>query len=310
MLNLRKIVGVIIPLIGLVIIPFILPGYYTYLTITILTYICLVAAWNVISGYTGYLFLGATAFYGGGGYIAALLFWRLPFHLTVVIAGLICGFIAIILGLPLLRIRGPYFAIASFTLSEILRNLVYYLEHQFAGKVGRTLPVQDILLIYYTIIGITLAAVITVYYIREAKIGLALFCIRDDEDAAQACGINTLYYKLFAFFVTSFFMGLVGATTVARYGYIDADGAFNPAVSLNTAVMGLLGGRGAFGGPLISAVLLSILYEIFFSRGNPYPFGIVLAILLIIVIIFAPAGLSGLIQRLSDKIKTVIKSPR
>jgi len=70
--------------------------------------------------------------------------------------------------------------------------------------------------------------------------------------------------------------------------------------------MGLLGGRGAFGGPLISAVLLSLLYEIFFSRGNPYPFGIMLAILLIIVVIFAPAGLSGLI---SNKIKTIIKSP-
>jgi len=306
MLNLRKLVGGIIPLIGLVITPFILPGYYTYLLITILTYVCLVAAWNVISGYTGYLFLGATAFYGGGGYIAALLFWRFPFHLTLLLAGLICGVIAFAIGLPLLKIRGPYFAIASFTLSEILRNLVYYCEQKFTGKVGRTLPVEDILLIYYTLIGITLAVVITVYYIREAKIGLALFCIRDDEDAAQACGINTLFYKLFAFFITSFFMGLVGATTVARFGYIDADGAFNPAVSLNTAVMGLLGGRGAFGGPLISAVLLSLLYEIFFSRGNPYPFGIMLAILLIIVVIFAPAGLSGLI---SNKIKTIIKSP-
>lgn len=308
MIDVKKPVGIIIPLIVLASIPYTLPGYYTYLSITILTYVSLVAGWNVISGYTGYLFLGATAFYGGGGYLAALLFWLLPYHVVIIVSGLFCGVIAFCIGLPLLKIRGPYFAIASFTLSEILRNLVYYSEHKFAGTVGRNLPTQDILLIYYTLVGVTLAAVLTVYFIREAKIGFALFSIRDDEDAAQACGVNTLFYKLFAFFITAFFMGLVGATTVARYGYIDADGAFNPAISLNTAVMGLLGGRGTFSGPLIGAVVLSVLYEIFFSTGNPYPFGIMLAILLIIVIMFAPSGLSGLIQRASKKLYGIRKS--
>jgi len=301
--HIMKQVGIIIIfLLTLVGIPYILPGYYTYLSITILTFISLVAAWNIISGYAGYLFLGATAFYGGGGYIAALIFWVLPYHIGILVSGLICGVIALAIGLPLLKIRGPYFAIASFTLSEILRNLVYYLEHKFAGTVGRSLPTQHILTIYYTLIVVTSAAVLTVYMMRKTKIGFALLSLRDDEDAAQACGVNTLFYKLFAFFITAFFMGLVGATTIARYGYIDADGAFNSAISINTAVMGIVGGKGGFWGPLMGAFVLSLLYELFFSAGNPYPFGMILAVLIIVVVTFAPSGLSGLIQRLTKRI--------
>ena len=296
--------GIIITttLLILVSIPYVLPGYYTQLSITILTYIGLVTAWNIISGYAGYLFLGATAFYGGGGYLAALIFWVLPYHVGVLVSGLVCGAIALVIGLPLLKIRGPYFAIASFVLSEILRNLIYYLEHIFAGTVGRNLPTQDILTVYYMVIVMALASVLTAYVIKKTRMGLALLSLRDDEDAAQACGVNTLLYKLFAFFITAFFMGSLGATTVARYGYIDAEGAFNPMTSLTTAVMGLIGGRGSFEGPLIGAFVISLLYELFFTAGNPYLFGMILAILLAVVIMFAPSGLQGLIQRLAKKI--------
>jgi ribosomal protein L24 len=183
-----------------------------------------------------------------------------------------------------------------------ISNVLLYMEHTFAGTIGRYVTIQDTLQIYIAISLVAFAAVIVSSSIRETKFGLGLLSIKGDEDAASASGVNTTLYKLIAFGVTAMFMGMAGAAVIPRLGYVDNTIAFSSRISFNTLVMGVLGGAGSVAGGTVSAVVLSLLFEIFFSSAEPFPFLIALGVVLFVAIFFMPGGLAQLFSRISRRI--------
>jgi len=281
---------------------FFVDPYVLALMISVLATVALVASWNIISGYAGYLFLGAAAFYGLGAYFVALSSNVLSWYAAIPLAGLICFVVAFAIGIPFLRIRGPYFIIATYAVAELISNVLLYMEHTFAGTIGRYVTIQEPLEIYIAILLVAFAAVIVSSSIRHTKFGLGLLSIKGDEDAASASGVNTTLYKLIAFGVTAMFMGMAGAAVIPRLGYVDNTIAFAPRISFNVLVMGVLGGAGSVLGGAVSAVVLSLLFEIFFSSAEPFPFMVALGLVLFVAIFFMPGGLAQLFSRISKRI--------
>lgn len=267
--------------------------------LTIILYVQLVIAWNIFSGYTGYLFLGVAAIYGIAGYSYAILSTRLPYFLSIVLVGIICFIIAYPLGLVFLRIRGPYFAIASYAIVLLFASLVLYYEQAVSYLSGRTVDIIPLPKIYTVLLAVTIITLIVAVIIKRSKFGYGLSCIKGNEDLANVVGINTSFYKTITFSISAFFIGITAAAIVPRGGYIDTTTVFAPIISFNVLVMGVIGGMGSLRGGIISAVLLSLFYEFFATSQNPYPFFIAIGVLLILGIFFFPNGIEGAIKRIS-----------
>jgi len=282
---------------------FLVDPYSLALMISVLAAVAMVASWNVISGYTGYLFLGAAAFYGLGAYVVAIAADTVSWYAAIPLAGAVCFCVAFVIGIPFLRIRGPYFIIATYAFAELISNVLLYLEATFSGTIGRYIETVDTFQIYIAILSVAFASVIVCSAIRQSKFGLGLLSIKGDEDAASASGVNTTLYKLIAFGVTAMFMGMAGAAVIPRLGYIDNTIAFSTRISFKTLVMGVLGGAGSIAGGAVSAVLLSLLFEIFFSSADPFPFLIALGVLLFVAIFFMPGGLAQLFSKILKRIR-------
>jgi branched-chain amino acid transport system permease protein len=278
---------------------FLVDPYTLGLLISIVTYVTLVASWNIISGYVGYLFLGAAAFYGLGAYVVPLTSTFVNWYLAIPLAGVICFVVAFVIGIPFLRIRGPYFIIATYAFAALISNVVLYLEHQITGTIGRYITIQGPQEIYFAALLVAFLAVIVASSIKDTKFGLGLLSIKGNEDAAAASGVDTTLYKLFAFGVTALFMGMAGAAVIPRLGYIDNTIAFAAGISFNTLVMGVLGGAGSILGGVASAIILSLLFEIFFSSADPFAYLVALGCLLFVAIFFMPGGLGQLFSRFS-----------
>jgi branched-chain amino acid transport system permease protein len=280
---------------------FLVDPYTLGLMISVLAYVTLVASWNIISGYAGYLFLGAAAFYGLGAYVVPLTSKFVNWYLAIPLAGVICFTVAFVIGIPFLRIRGPYFIIATYAFAELISNVILYLEHQITGTIGRYITIQGTQEIYFAALLVAFLSVIVASSIKDTKFGLGLLSIKGNEDAAAASGVDTTLYKLLAFGVTALFMGMAGAAVIPRLGYIDNTIAFRAQISFNTLVMGILGGAGSILGGVTSAVALSLLFEIFFSSSDPFPYLTALGCLLFVAIFFMPGGLGHLFGRFSLK---------
>jgi len=265
--------------------PLFVEKYALDFLIYILSYLALVGAWNIFSASTGYLFLGTSAFFGIGGYFYSIIQYLLPYGLSNFTSGIFCFFLALSIGLPLLRIRGPYFVIASYALSLLFSNIILYYEQVFRGTTGRWLYIPDVYLLYSIMAALTISSWVALYLLRKSRFGYALFSIRGDEEAAEAIGINTTLYKCLAFGIAAFFMGCVGSTLSSLGGYIDTSTAFSPTISFNTLVMGVLGGL-SLKGTFISAIILSIVYELFGATGYPYPFFVLMGVCLFIYLLY------------------------
>lgn len=306
LLSAVKIIDTPVWILGIIMIPvlFTVPLYSSRVTIqiliTIILYVQLVIAWNIFSGYTGYLFLGVAAIYGIAGYSYAILSTRLPYLLSIVLVGIICFVIAYPLGLVFLRIRGPYFAIASYALVLLFASLVLYYEQAVSHLSGRLLQIIPLPKIYTVLVAITIITLIAAFIIKRSKLGYGLSCIKGNEDLANAVGINTSFYKTITFSISAFFIGITAAAVVPRGGYIDTTTVFSTVISFNVLVMGVLGGIGSLRGGLISAVFLSLFFEFFATSQNPYPFFIVLGVLLVLGIFFFPNGIEGAIKRIGS----------
>lgn len=267
--------------------------------LTIILYVQLVIAWNIFSGYTGYLFLGVAAIYGIAGYSYAILSTRLPYFLSIFLVGIICFVIAYPLGLVFLRIRGPYFAIASYALVLLFASLMLYYEQAVSHLSGRTVAIEPLPKIYLVLLAITILTLIVAFIIKKSKFGYGLSCIKGNEDLANVVGINTSFYKTITFSISAFFIGIAAAAIVPRGGYIDTTTVFAPIISFNVLVMGIIGGIGSLRGGIISAILLSLFFEFFATSQNPYPFFISLGVLLMMGIFFFPKGIEGVIGRIN-----------
>lgn len=293
------ILGIIV-IVVLFTIPLYSPRFVLQILLTIILYTHLVIAWNIFSGFTGYLFLGVAAIYGIAGYSYAIISTKVPYLLTILLVGIISFVIAYLIGMVFLRIRGPYFTIASYALVLLFASLVLYYEQAISYLSGRVVTIIPISTIYIVLLVITIITLVVAILLKNSKFGYALSCIKGNEDLASVVGINTFLYKSLTFSISAFFIGIAAAAIVPRGGYIDTTTVFAPIMSFNLLVMGVIGGVGSLRGGMISALFLSLFFELFATRQNPYPFFISLGILLMLGIFFFPKGIEGVINRVAS----------
>jgi branched-chain amino acid transport system permease protein len=283
-------------LILLATIPLYIPPYPVISLTSIIMYIIITVSWAIFSGPTRYISLASAAFFGVGIYVSAMLGEVFPLPVVIVIGGLVSFILALFIGLLTLRLRGMYFIIFTFGISELIRHFLLWWETNFTGTVGRWVVAVDHTTVYYIILVIFVMALVTAYLIRRSKFGLALRSIGENEEAAAHIGINATVMKTTAFAISAFFMGAAGAIMATRWTYIDPKIAFNPLFSFMPVLMAIFGGTEQLYGPVFGAALLAYLEEILITKF-PYYYMLLFGIILVVVILFLPTGLTGLIEK-------------
>jgi branched-chain amino acid transport system permease protein len=277
-------------------------GYFVVLASSVLMYIVLTVSWTIFSGPTGYLSLASAAFFGVGIYTSVLLGEALPLPVAIGVGGLASFILALLVGALTLRLKGAYFAIFTFGLVGLLLFFTLWWEVNITGTTGRVVPTLDNTTVYYVILVIFVLLMITAYFIRHSKFGLALQSIGENEEAAAHAGINVTALKIFTFAISAFFMGAAGAIMAARWTYIDPKIAFNPLLSFMPVLMAIFGGMGQLYGPVVGAAFFTLLKEFLTTTMARYGLGelymLIFGIVLVVALVYMPDGVVGLIQRL------------
>jgi branched-chain amino acid transport system permease protein len=276
-------------------------SYNVVLLTGILMYIIITVSWTIFSGTTGYISLAPAAFFGVGIYTMAILGHILPMLAVVVIGGLISFILALLVGALTLRLRGIYFAIFTFGLVVLIKELLLFWEIVVTRTRGRFVVLESNNTIYYVILSIFVVSLITAYLIRNSKFGLALQSIGENEEAAAHLGVNVTWVKVITFAISAIFMGAAGAIMATKWTYIDPYVAFNPLFSFLPVLMAIFGGMGQLYGPVIGAAIFAYLEELLLTRF-PYYYMLVFGIILVVVILYLPQGLVGVVQKLRRRI--------
>jgi branched-chain amino acid transport system permease protein len=275
-----------------------LPGYgsefVVSLALTCLMYVTLSSSWALFCGATRYLSLATSAFFGIGAYAGALSLEHLPWLGAVALGAGLATLVAVVMGLAVLHLRGTYFAVLTFGMTELIRHAITYFEKSVTGTVGRVLmvvPERDT--IYLTVLGLAVLAVATSIVVRRTRFGLALQGIGADEQRAQTLGVNTRLVKTAGFALTAAFAGAVGAAMSVRWTYIDPPTVFNPFIGFQTVLIALIGGALTLWGPLIAAIVFSLLAETLRLQA-PQVYLMALGLLLILSVLYLPGGLASI----------------
>jgi branched-chain amino acid transport system permease protein len=284
--------------------PLYMPPQTMPLMTEFLMYIVLTVSWAIFSGPTGYISLAPAAFFGTGIYVSAVLFGRgealLPLPAVIVIGGLASFIVALLVGTLTLRLRGIYFTIFTFVLIELARRLVQYYEFNVTGTRGRYIASVDADTVFYVMLAIFVVLMLTAYFIKHSKYGLALQCIGENEEAAAHSGVNVTTVKVIIFAISAIFMGAAGAIIATRWVYIDPSIAFNFNYSFMPVLMAIVGGMGQLYGPVLGTLAFVYLRHFLLSRTPDY-YMLIFGIAMVGVVLYMPNGLVGLIQRLTQK---------
>ena len=279
--------------------------YSSGIMTTMFINIILTVSLNLVSGFLGQLVLGHAGFMSVGAYTAALftLYSGLPitisFPISIVLAGVMAAVFGVIIGVPALRLRGDYLAIITLGFGEIIRVIILACDFTGGAKGLRGIPTilpkgsdaTSLALAKYSyVFWLAVITVVIIWAFVRSRQGRAVIAIREDEIAAEAPGIHTTYYKLFAFVMAAFFAGVAGSVYAHHIGVLDP-GKFNFDYSVEILLMAVLGGLGSITGSIIAAVALTILPE--FLRGFEDYRMLIYAVILIIVMLFKPSGLMG-----------------
>lgn len=279
--------------------PRIASAYDVTLWLTVLLTVVLATSWNIISGFTGYTSFGHAGFFGIGAYVGALVIFYDKMHWVpaAVVAGLATSLVALVIGYPTLRLRGPYFAITMLGLSELARIVVTAWDSLTRGGIGVFLPIlQDTTPNYYAMLVLAAVAIVVSYVVGTSGFGLKLRSIRDDEVAAQAMGINTTFYKMTAFVISSFFPGVAGAIYARHTGFIEPIAVFAVIWSIRAIATAIVGGQGTILGPIIGAVVLTLVSEEVWA-SDPNLYQVIFGGMIVLVVLFIPGGLISVGQR-------------
>jgi len=276
---------------------------YTVILITsILMYINLTVSWVIFSAPTRYISLAPAAFFGVGIYTSATLGTELPLVLVILIGALLSSCLALLIGALTLRLKGIYFTVFTFGLVELIKHLLLWYEIKFTGTRGRFVILVDNNTIYHTMLIILVVLLITAYLIRRSKYGLALWSIGEFEDAAAHSGVNVNALKTITFAISASFMGATGAIMATRWTYVDPYIAFKTLYSFMVVLMAAFGGMGQLYGPVVGAAIFAYLEEVLITKF-PYYYMLTFGLILLIVILFIPDGLVGVIQNWQEKRK-------
>lgn len=281
----------------LALLPKFLSGYAVSFFLLMFANVALATAWSFFSGTTRYISLATAAFFGIGIYTLAISHVYVPIGFALLAAAVIGFLVAVIVGLSTLRLRGVYFVVFTFGLTELVYQVINWWEIKI-NKTATRYIFSDVsnVTIYYTLLAVALITVVGSWYVSQSRLGYALRAIGEDETVARHTGINTTYVKVLCFALSASAMALVGAVLALRYPYIDASIAFNNSWSFQVLIAALLGGPGRFWGPMVGAVPLVLLSE-FLAGSFPHHFSIALGLCFVVIVYFIPGGLASLIER-------------
>ena len=297
-------VGRFIPLAVLVIVSLILPWFLSPLWVRIATEVIMWAglaqSWNIIGGYTGYLSFGHGAFFGLGAYVTGLTMVHLgwPFGLGIVFSGILAALLAVIIGYPTLRLRGAYFAIATWAFGEMVRQFATIFDFT-GGAFGLQLPSYlNNPFFYYVMLLVTGLTYLTTYLLLErARFGYRLLAIREHEEAAEMVGVDTVSIKIQAFALSAFFPGVLGGINAYWVTYIHPDSVLGAQLTDFMVVMAFLGGIGSLWGPLLGAIVVQLVQRVLWlvwGEGTFYL--VIIGAAICAVVLFIPNGLIGLLE--------------
>jgi len=300
----KRIWYLLIPLI-IIVIPFTLKSYYLYLANMIIIYLIGAIGLNILIGYTGQLSLGHAGFFAIGAYALAYLTLNgFSFWLALFIALITAGLFGVLVGLPSLRLRGPYLALVTAGFSEVVRLLINN-NNALGSSAGLyNVPKPNLFWLnsgssrltwYYFLI---LTAIIMIYIswrLIESYIGRALMAIKVNETAARASGINTFYFKVFAFTISALYAGLAGCLYASYVGYVSPD-AFTFEGSIAFLTMVVLGGLGVQAGPIIGSIFVVAAPDLLTFLGE-YKM-IFYGIVIVFCMLFLPDGIVSFEKKL------------
>ncbi|ARN22209.1 branched-chain amino acid ABC transporter permease [Piscinibacter gummiphilus] len=280
--------------VGASVLPFVASDFAVSMALTCLMYAALSSSWGLFCGTTRYLSLATSAFFGLGAYTGALVLDGLPWFATVAAGAAVATVVAVVMGAAVLHLRGTYFAVLTFGMTELIRHAITYWEKQVTGTVGRVLvavPERDT--VYFTVLALAVGALLLSIVVRRSRFGLAMAGIGSDEVRAQTLGVDTRVVKIAGFALTAAVAGAVGAAMSVRWTYIDPGTVFNPFIGFQTVLIALVGGAATLWGPLIAAVVFSVLAETL-RLQMPQVYMMSLGLLLILCVLYLPGGLASL----------------
>jgi branched-chain amino acid transport system permease protein len=279
--------------------------YVFFAGYTVLQFVVLATAWNILGGYTGYVNFGSAAFFALGAYATVFLhkLYPLPIPLLIVIGGGVSGIVGLGMGYLTLRLRGAFFAIATLALAVVLQTLIvnwdfvggsrgaYIIRPNEIALIGPYIQYLFLLMLALAVIALTVAR-----GIERSQLGYGFATIRDDELAAEASGVPTLRLKLIATTLSGALMGMAGAPFPYYIGYLQPSSAFGLEYAVNSIAMPMIGGTTSWVGPLIGAILLGSLQQIATVTISSAVNLLIVGLLLVGFVIIAPNGIVGLVQ--------------
>jgi branched-chain amino acid transport system permease protein len=279
--------------------------YFFFAGYTVLQFVVLATAWNILGGYTGYVNFGTAAFFAMGAYATVFIHkvYPLPIPVLILIGGVVSGIVGFGMGYLTLRLRGAFFSIATLALAVVLQTLV--VNWTFVGGSRgayiihpATVPLIGNYIEYLFLIMLTLAvvAITTARIIERSQLGYGFATIRDDEVAAEASGVPTLQLKLIATTISGALMGMAGAPFPYYIGYVEPTSTFGLAYAVNSIAMPMIGGTTSWIGPLIGAILLGTIQQVATVTISSAVNLLIVGLLLVGFVIVAPKGLIGLVQ--------------
>jgi len=291
----------IIAVVLFIFLPRFLSGYMVRVITTIFMYAVIAQGMNIMSGYMGYLPFGNAMFFGIGAYVTAIGMSKgLPFLVVVPLAAITAILFSILLGLPVLRLRGHYFAIATIGMSAAILSVVKNATEITGGAMGTTLPIIDkdpsivYNYFYLAMFGLMVITTLSLYFIIKSRFGFGIRSIKANEEAAISMGINTTYHKVVAWAISALFTSIAGALYAYWMSFIAPDEVFDVMIAVNTVVIMLIGGAGSILGPIIGAFIIELFAEVAWSAFLEYHLA-ALGIIIIIIVFFVPKGVSGTI---------------
>jgi branched-chain amino acid transport system permease protein len=260
--------------------------------------IALATAWAFFSGPTRYISLATAAFVGVGMYTVAVAHVSLNLAVCLALSAIIGFVFALVVGLSTLRLRGVYFVIFTFGLTELMRQVSSWYEINVTNKLNRFITISiDSTIIYEMLLVLAVVAVVGSWYVSTTRLGHALRAIGEDETVARHTGINATSTKVLVFAIAASMMSLVGGVYALRYPSIDPTVGFGNGWSFQVLIAALLGGPGRPWGPAIGAVLLVLLSDFLVGAFSRY-FTIALGVCFVVIVYFIPGGIAPRIEQL------------
>ena len=280
------------------------------ITFFLLWYAILASSWNIIGGYAGQISFGHAAFLGMGAYVTGILWSQAKWSplVTLPIAGLAAAAYAVLVGVPTLRLRGPYFAIATIGVGEATRLFFVNFDDIFGVTLtkgvtgislgGPSMPNIDPVVVHYATIAVFVLVMLTTLWIRSGRFGIGLFAINMDRDAAETAGVPTARLQVVALAISAFFAGSAGGLFAIRQQFLDPASMFGFDKSIALVLIPVVGGLGTVWGPIFGAVLyFPVQDQLTRVVSDPYLPSLLYGVLLVVIVMFEPLGIAGLLGR-------------